>query len=137
MVCKATRPSRPPAFSRAVAVAPSVRAQKIRCMTGGSGSGWIADRQSITREPLSELVTKYITILVSEITDRNVPRSPYCSITSNHISVVCRQDRRYRPLKEEVAPAPPFGEEHVLFASAASRSILKPALPKIQSHKKT
>ena len=55
--CKAFRASVPPAYNRAVAVAPSVRAQKIRWGMGGSGSP-LAERQSMTSEPLSELVTK-------------------------------------------------------------------------------
>ena len=93
MDCKATRPSAPPALNRAVAVAPSVRAQNMRWMTGGSASP-LAERQSMTREPLSELVTKYRITLIKDITDRNVPRSPYCSITSNHMSFFPLQDKR-------------------------------------------
>ena len=53
----AVKPSFPPAVSRAVAVAPSVKAQNILCSIGGSG--WpLAERQSMTREPLSEDVVK-------------------------------------------------------------------------------
>ncbi len=61
-----------PATSSAVAVAPSVTAQNIRWRMGGSG--WpLAERQSITRDPLSEEVTKYRTMPARETTDINVP----------------------------------------------------------------
>ena len=54
---KAVNPSLPPAVSKAVAVAPSVNAQKILCRMGGSGCP-LAERQSITRDPLSDDVVK-------------------------------------------------------------------------------
>ena len=56
-VCSATSASLPPAYRRAVAQAPSVKAQKTRCGIGGSESPLDAS-ESITRDPLSELVTK-------------------------------------------------------------------------------
>ena len=70
--CRAVKALDPPATRSPVAQAPSVTAQKILCMTGGSG--WpFALRQSITKDPLSDDVTKYKTKLMIEITDRNVP----------------------------------------------------------------
>ncbi len=72
MVCRALNALSPPDTSRAVAVAPSVKAQKIRWKMGGSG--WpLAERQSITNEPLSDDVTKYNTMAASDTTDRKSP----------------------------------------------------------------
>ena len=53
-----------------MAVAPSMRAQKTRCILGGSGSPLEA-RQSITREPESEEVTKYKIMANREKIERN------------------------------------------------------------------
>ena len=47
----------PPATSRAVAVVPSINAQNTLCAGGGSGMP-LAERQSITKDPESEDVTK-------------------------------------------------------------------------------
>ncbi len=55
--CKALNAFVPPATRRAVAVAPSVRAQNNLWITGGLGCP-LAHMMSITREPLSDDVTK-------------------------------------------------------------------------------
>ena len=47
----------PPATRRAVAVVPSIRAQNTLCTGGGSGMP-LAERQSITKDPESDDVTK-------------------------------------------------------------------------------
>ena len=71
-VLRAVKALSPPATSKAVAAAPSVRAQKILCRIGGSG--WPLDeRQSMTKDPLSDDVTKYKTIPANDITDRKPP----------------------------------------------------------------
>ena len=57
IVLIAVKLSFPPATSKAEAVAPSINAQKTRCTGGGSGIPF-AERQSITRDPESEEVTK-------------------------------------------------------------------------------
>ena len=58
--------------SRAVAVAPSIRAQKTRWILGGSGSP-LELRQSMTREPESDDVTKYRMMANRENMERNWP----------------------------------------------------------------
>ena len=60
-VWRALSDSFPPATSRAQAAAPSVSAQKTRCMIGGSGLP-LAVMQSMTKEPESEEVMKYRTM---------------------------------------------------------------------------
>ena len=57
MVRIAIRLFSPPATSRAVAVVPSINAQNTLCTGGGSGMP-LAERQSITRDPESDDVTK-------------------------------------------------------------------------------
>ena len=77
-VCKAVSPPFPPAAKRALAVAPSIIAQKTLWIFGGSGSP-LDVKQSITNEPESDEVTKYKTMankLENEI--RLVPLTHPC-----------------------------------------------------------
>ena len=61
LTCKASKASGPPATNSAVAVAPSISAQKTLWILGGSGSP-LDVKESITSEPESDEVTKYKTI---------------------------------------------------------------------------
>ena len=72
MVCIAVKLFFPPATSNAVAVAPSVKAQNTLWTAGGSGTPF-AERQSITRDPESDEVTKYKMMATKENTERKYP----------------------------------------------------------------
>ena len=130
------RASFPPALRRAVAQAPSVKAQKIRWTIGGSGFP-LAERQSIMREPLSELVTKFRTALIRETILRKPPRlSPYCCITSKYIWLSVLHDKRNNLLYGSLELVPPNSEEQFIPSRVASRSIFRPAPPNMVNHKK-
>ena len=91
IVLIAVKLSFPPATSKAEAVAPSINAQKTRCAEGGSGMPF-AERQSITKDPESEEVTKYKMMENSENADRNSPIPVYDRTTSNHICSIGWQE---------------------------------------------
>ena len=73
MVCSA---SNPPAKRRDEATTPSVKAQKTLCQTGGSS--WPPEAKvSMTKEPLSELLTKNVITKSKPIMDKKDENGKY------------------------------------------------------------